>query len=74
MEKFALIAQKIDFLIQSKKELEGDNNALKLKLDEANGKIAELKLQLEQLQESCDLKDMEMDDILSKLEEIVIDR
>jgi SMC interacting uncharacterized protein involved in chromosome segregation len=74
LEKLALIAQKIDFLIESKKHLESDNNALKLKLDEANGKIAELQIQLEQLQESCDLKDMEMDDILSKLEEIVIDR
>jgi len=74
MEKLELIARKIDSLINSKKELESQNSALKIKLDEANGKTAQLTLQLEQLQESCDIKDMEMDDILSKLEEIVLER
>ncbi|MEA2029930.1 MAG: hypothetical protein U9N49_13300 [Campylobacterota bacterium] len=74
MEKLELIAKKIDILINAKKQLESDKDTLSLKLDEANGKIAELSLQLDGLKESCDLKDMEMDDILSKLEEIVLDR
>ena len=74
MEKLELIAKKIDILINAKKELESDKSTLQLKLDEANAKIVELSIKLEQIQESCDLKDMEMDDILSKLEEIVLDR
>lgn len=73
MEKLELITKKIDKLLNSHAVLVAEKSELIQNLNNANIQIAELTDKFIKLQENYDIKDLEMDDILSKLEEIVID-
>ena len=73
MEKLELITKKVDKLLTSHNALVIEKSELLEKLQKANSEIEELTDKLTKLQENYDLKDLEMDDILSKLEEIVVD-
>jgi len=73
MGKLELITKKVDKLLSNHAILLVEKGELTEKLENANAEIAELKDKLMKLQDNYDIKDLEMDDILSKLEEIVID-
>jgi CII-binding regulator of phage lambda lysogenization HflD len=50
-----------------------EKNGLTSQLEEANNEIEILKSKLQDLQENYEMKDLEVDDILSKLEAIVVE-
>ena len=73
MEKLELITKKVDKLLNNHAVLVTEKNGLIEDLENANNQIADLTDKLAKLQETYDMKDLEMDDILSKLGAIVVD-
>jgi CII-binding regulator of phage lambda lysogenization HflD len=73
MEKLELITKKVDKLLNNHAVLVTEKSGLIEDLENANNQIADLTDKLAKLQETYDMKDLEMDDILSKLGAIVVD-
>ncbi len=73
MEKLELITKKIDKLLNNHTMLVTEKSNLIEDLENANKQITDLTDKLVKLQENYDMKDLEMDDILSKLGAIVVD-
>jgi len=73
VDKLELITKKVDKLLNSHALLVTEKNELIENLEKANSEIGELTDKLTKLQENYDMKDLEMDDILSKLGAIVVD-
>ena len=73
MGKLELITKKVDLLLGNHATLLAEKNGLTIELEEANNEIEILKSKLQDLQENYEMKDLEVDDILSKLEAIVVE-
>lgn len=73
MGKLELITKKVDLLLGNHAILLAEKNGLTSQLEAANNEIEILKSKLQELQENYEMKDLEVDDILSKLEAIVVE-
>jgi cell division septum initiation protein DivIVA len=72
MEKLELITKKIDVLLENNEELKNEVARLAEELEAAKNENEELTKKCEDLSENNEMKDLEMDDILSKLQSIVL--
>ena len=71
MDILAKLNEKIDFLLKAYEEVKAENEALKNELENTKEALAQKEASLLECQEAMALKEIELEEVLSKIEAIL---